>query len=318
MTEMASPSCATAPSFWKWRDVKWPELAPAVDPHSEEPEWKELTVLASLCAVFGIAGFATDKLGFGPAWLHKAFYAVALIAGGWDAAIDSWANIRQRKLDIHFLMLAVAIGAVCGGAWVEAVLLLFLFSASGAMEEFAMDRTHREVNALLKSAPKVATLLWPTGGEREVPVEEIGIGDRLLVKPGEAFAADGTVDKGKSASDESALEFSRSEAARVAELRGKAVSRSEFEKVRADAGVPGAVCSCGTARVTLTRRPSSSAPSRADTAASRPEVEAKKTNPKPRERLVWRSRMTRAETAPNWSKTVLCFLEFFFFLKRTR
>ena len=205
VTEMASPSCATAPSFWKWRDVKWPELAPAVDPHSEEPEWKELTVLASLCAVFGIAGFATDKLGFGPAWLHKAFYAVALIAGGWDAAIDSWANIRQRKLDIHFLMLAVAIGAVCVGAWVEAVLLLFLFSASGAMEEFAMDRTHREVNALLKSAPKVATLLLPTGGEREVPVEEIGIGDRLLVKPGEAFAADGTVDKGKSASDESAL-----------------------------------------------------------------------------------------------------------------
>ena len=205
VSELAEVSCETAPKFWKWREIAWPELEPPVDLHAEESEWKELTVLASICAVFGLAGFATARIGAGPAWLATAFYAVALIAGGWDAAIDSWANIKKGKLDIHFLMLAVAIGAVCIGAWSEAVLLLFLFSASGAMEEFAMDRTHREVSALLKSAPKQATLLLPTGGEREISIDEIGIGDRLLVKPGEAFAADGNVDKGRSASDESAL-----------------------------------------------------------------------------------------------------------------
>jgi len=205
VSELAEVSCETAPKFWKWREIDWPELEPPVDVHAEESEWRELTVLASICAVFGLAGFVTARIGAGPAWLSTAFYTVALIAGGWDAAIDSWANIKKAKLDIHFLMLAVAIGAVCIGAWSEAVLLLFLFSASGAMEEFAMDRTHREVSALLKSAPKKATLLLPTGGEREVSIEEIGIGDLLLVKPGEAFAADGTVDKGKSASDESAL-----------------------------------------------------------------------------------------------------------------
>lgn len=205
VTEFSEVSCATAPKFWKWREVEWPELAPVVDVHAEESEWKELTLLASLCAVFGIAGFVTARIDAAPLWLANVFYAIALIAGGWDATIDSWENIKKAKLDIHFLMLAVAIGAVSIGAWTEAVLLLFLFSASGAMEEFAMDRTHREVSALLKSAPKQATLLPPTGGEREISIDEIGIGDRLLVKPGEVFAADGTVDKGKSASDESAL-----------------------------------------------------------------------------------------------------------------
>jgi Cd2+/Zn2+-exporting ATPase len=55
--------------------------------------------------------------------------------------------------------------------WGEAVLLLFLFSASGAMEEFALDRTQREVSALLKSSPKRATLVWADGSEKEVPVE---------------------------------------------------------------------------------------------------------------------------------------------------
>lgn len=204
-TEFSGVSCATAPTFWKWREVNWPEYAPPVDVHEEESEWKELTVFATVCGIAGIAGFTTQALGIGPTWLPTVLYALALIAGGWDAVVDSWENIKKGKVDIHFLMLAVALGAVCINAWSEAVLLLFLFSASGAMEAYALDRTHREVSALLKSAPKRATLLPPSGGEREIPVEEVGIGDRLLVRPGEAFPADGTVLKGKSSSDESAL-----------------------------------------------------------------------------------------------------------------
>ncbi|HYD83289.1 MAG TPA: cation-translocating P-type ATPase, partial [Opitutus sp.] len=100
---------------------------------------------------------------------------------------------------------AVAVGAMFIGAWGEAVLLLFLFSASGAMEEYALDRTQREVSALLKSAPKTATLVLADGSEKEVAVGELQVGQRVLVRPGEAFSADGSVVKGRSASDESAL-----------------------------------------------------------------------------------------------------------------
>jgi Cd2+/Zn2+-exporting ATPase len=102
-------------------------------------------------------------------------------------------------------MLVVAIGAMFIGAWGEAVLLLFLFSASGAMEGYALDRTQSEVSALLKTAPKRATLVLPDGGEQEVAVEELQIKQHVRVKPGEAFPADGVVLSGKSASDESAL-----------------------------------------------------------------------------------------------------------------
>jgi Cd2+/Zn2+-exporting ATPase len=91
------------------------------------------------------------------------------------------------------------------GAWGEAVLLLFLFSASGAMEAFALDRTQREVSALLKSSPKSALLVLADGSEKEVPVEDLQLKQRLRVKPGQSFAADGVVVSGKSASDESAL-----------------------------------------------------------------------------------------------------------------
>ncbi len=206
--ELSVQSCATAPKFWQWREFAWPEPAiGAADEveFSEESEWRELAILALVCGVFGIAGKLVGHFAVAPGWVQTSLYAVALIAGGWDAAIDTWANIRARKLDIHFLMLAVAIGAVSIGAWGEAVLLLFLFSASGAMEEYALDRTQREVGSLLKSAPKQASLVMPDGRERTVSLDELGIGDLVRVKPGEAFAADGLVRKGKSASDESAL-----------------------------------------------------------------------------------------------------------------
>ncbi|MDX2187991.1 MAG: cation-translocating P-type ATPase [Opitutaceae bacterium] len=201
-TELAGLTCATAPSFWKWRDFSWPEDA-TVEAH--EPEWKELALFAAACGLFGIAGFAAERFGWGPAWLAHALYSVALVTGGWDAAKDTWENIRARKLDIHFLMLAVAVGAVSIGAWGEAVLLLFLFSASGAMEDYALDRTQREVGSLLKSAPKSASRIAANGSEETVAIESIAVGDIIRVKPGEAFPADGVVTRGQTACDESAL-----------------------------------------------------------------------------------------------------------------
>ena len=75
-------------------------------------------------AAWGIAGALA--LYFFPEWpwLAKGFFITGLITGGWDAAVDTWANLKKREIDIHFLMLAVAVGAMFIGAWGEAVLLL--------------------------------------------------------------------------------------------------------------------------------------------------------------------------------------------------
>jgi Cd2+/Zn2+-exporting ATPase len=197
-------SCVTAEKLWLWREMEWPELTPEGEP-VEAPEWKMLATLATVCGAAGIAGTIAERFAPGMPWLGWILFAAALIAGAWDAAIDTWANLRKGEIDIHLLMLIVAAGAVAIGAHREAVLLLFLFSVSGAMEEFALDRTQREVSALLKSAPKWAVVVREDGTEAEVAVETLRVGQRVRVKPGEAFSADGTVVNGKSASDESAL-----------------------------------------------------------------------------------------------------------------
>src|SRR5688500_10067090 len=181
----------------------WPEMREEERP--DEGEWRKLAWFAGICGVAGIAGMVAERWAPGTPWLGKALFLVGIIAGGWDAAVDTWANLKKREVDIHFLMLAGAIGAMFIGAWREAGVLPIVFSASGAMEEFALDRTQRAVSALLKTSPKSATVVLADGVEKEIAVEHLQLRQRVRVKPGGSFAADGVVVHGKSASDESAL-----------------------------------------------------------------------------------------------------------------
>ncbi len=102
-------------------------------------------------------------------------------------------------------MLAVAAGAASIGAWAEGATLLFLFSLSGALEHYALGRTQKEIRSLFRDAPKVATVLDAQGNEREVKVELLKPGMRLLIKPGAQFPVDGEIVKGNTAADESNL-----------------------------------------------------------------------------------------------------------------
>jgi Cd2+/Zn2+-exporting ATPase len=102
-------------------------------------------------------------------------------------------------------MLAVAIGSASIGAWGEGATLLFLFSLSGALEHYALGRTQKEIRSLFHDAPKTATVLEANGSEREVKVELLKTGMRLLVKPGSQFPVDAEVLKGTTAADESNL-----------------------------------------------------------------------------------------------------------------
>lgn len=200
---LEKPSCPTAPKFWKWREFGWPD--PEQMEEQSGVEWRALAVEAAVCGVALTAGFVVEKFFTAPAWVPQALFATSLISGGWDAAQDAWENMRKGRLDVHFLMLAVALGAVTIGAWEEGALLLFLFSTSGALEHYVLHRTHREINALTRAAPKQAHLLLPDGSTEDREVTSLRVGDLLVVRPDELFPVDGTVISGRTAADESTL-----------------------------------------------------------------------------------------------------------------
>jgi Cd2+/Zn2+-exporting ATPase len=196
--------CSTASHFRKWRDIPWPEMG---DTHAHDTgeDWKFLSVLAATCLVFLVAGLILPKFAPGYPWLGPALYIVAMGAGGWDALVDSVAGLKQFQVDIHFLMIVVAVGASAIGHFGEGALLLFLFSTSGALEEFALHRTRRAIDALFKAAPKTARREKSGGEEEIVPVEDVRPGDVLLAREGDAFPVDGEILSGKTAADESNL-----------------------------------------------------------------------------------------------------------------
>jgi len=92
-------------------------------------------------------------------------------------------------------MLVAAAGAAALGAWAEGALLLFLFSIGHALENYAMGRARRAIEALAELAPRTAHVRRD-GQVVELPVEDLRVGDTVVVRPNERLPADGFVVEG--------------------------------------------------------------------------------------------------------------------------
>lgn len=205
-TTIARVTCPTAPTFWRWRDIPWPKVVQRdVEflEHTEEvDEWKVELAAAILCAVFGISAYMLRSYS---SPLSLMGFVLAYVAGSWFTVQEVWLRLKKRSIDVHFLMFAVAAGSASIGAWGEGATLLFLFSFSGALEHYALGRTQREIRSLFREAPKFAILVAEDGSERQIQVEKLQAGMRLLIKPGEQFPVDSEIVKGQTAADESNL-----------------------------------------------------------------------------------------------------------------
>jgi Cd2+/Zn2+-exporting ATPase len=207
---IARVTCPTAPSFWRWREFPLPRFVPRElemeEDHDHEGEWKWQLGCAILCGVFGVVAFLVNRNVSNSGALIYFFYGVAYLAGSWFAAEELRERWRkERTLDVHFLMLAVALGSAAVNQWNEGVILLFLFSFAGALEHYSLERTQREIKSLFREAPKTATLVDAAGVETEFPVERLASGMTLLVKPGSQFPVDAEILSGETAADESNL-----------------------------------------------------------------------------------------------------------------
>lgn len=157
---------------------------------------------SGLCATAAFAGWRLHDIRPSVA---TACFMVAYLFGGWDLARETWKDFRGFRFNTHFLMLMVVPATAALGAWGEGALLLVLFSASAALEQYAMSRTRSAIGALLRGAPKSAVVLTDDGGAREVPVDDVQTGMTVRVAPGQQVPVDIRVVAGGSACDESSL-----------------------------------------------------------------------------------------------------------------
>lgn len=130
--------------------------------------------------------------------------AAALLVGAYTFVPSTLRRLANGKIGVGTLMTIAAVGAVILGEVGEAAMLAFLFSISEGLEEYSLARTRRGLRALLSLVPEQATVLRQ-GAEIVVAAAALRVGDRMLVKPGERIATDGTIRDGRTALDVSAI-----------------------------------------------------------------------------------------------------------------
>ena len=138
------------------------------------------------------------------AWLVLIFNITSYIAGGFFGAKTAVKSLLERRIDVDMLMVLAALGAATIGQWHEGAILLFLFSLSNVLQEYAIGRSRQAIKSLLKLYPEEAKVRRGNGVVT-VQASEIQVGEVVLLEPGERIPVDGVVLKGRSAIDEASI-----------------------------------------------------------------------------------------------------------------
>ncbi|WP_192484104.1 MULTISPECIES: heavy metal translocating P-type ATPase [Cysteiniphilum] len=171
------------------------------------------SLLTLICALFLIIGFAIHGSyhGFLDALIGEhgmataqpvssiVFYVLALIIGGFFIYPKAWAALKRMRPDINLLMSIAVIGAICLGQWLEAGMIVFLFSIASLLESWSVGKARKAIQSLLEIAPDTANVYCSHHKDIDVKkVEEVNINATIVIKPGERIPLDGVVKEGES------------------------------------------------------------------------------------------------------------------------
>lgn len=160
-------------------------------------------IAAFICALLLILGWQSYQQD----WLVLSLILLfsAYIIGGYASTISGITTlIEEKELDVDLLMIVAAIGAAGLGIWqnnysliLDGGILILVFAISGALENIAMQRTDRNIRSLMENTPETARVI-NNHQEKIIDVNQLELGDRVLVKPGELIPIDAKVVSGQS------------------------------------------------------------------------------------------------------------------------
>ena len=167
------------------------------------PEEQLEVAFTAVNAVAGLAAFLGALAGMNPIAIG-ILYAVSYVAGGYFGVLASIEGLKQKTLNVDLLMIVAALGAAIVGSPAEGAMLLFLFSLSNTLQSYAMDRSRKAIEKLLDLRPSVAMV---RRGSRLVtlPIDQLTLGDVVVVRPGERFPIDGEIISGESDIDQATI-----------------------------------------------------------------------------------------------------------------
>ncbi len=186
--------------------VKLEGIPPVTEENDETtklPVYEKYSTLlfASLLITFG---FLSSFVNGDENILTILLFLTSMLIGGHSLFKVGLQNLVRFDFDMKTLMTVAAIGGAIIGEWAEVSLVVILFALSEELERFSMDKARQSIQSLMTIAPKKA-LIRRNGEETVVHVNDIKIGDKMIVKPGQKIAMDGVVTKGYSAVNQAAI-----------------------------------------------------------------------------------------------------------------
>ncbi|GHV47221.1 cadmium-translocating P-type ATPase [Synergistales bacterium] len=176
------------------------ETAKTRVPHNEHEEWtRRATQLA------GVAIFATAMIFDFTKPVSLVLFLVSYFLIGGEVLLRALKNIaRGQVFDENFLMSVATVGAFAIGEYPEGVAVMLFYQVGEAFQDAAVNRSRKSISKLMDIRPDFANLKVGNDIQRVSP-EGVGVGDFIVVKPGEKVPLDGVVVDGRSALDTSAL-----------------------------------------------------------------------------------------------------------------
>ena len=181
------------------------ESSPSAPVHL--PRWLERRVLEPAFVAVTLTAIILTSLIH---WLdlpHQIVPVLGVMAyatGGFYGLQASLKSLYERELNIDFLMILAAVGAALVGQWVDGAILLFLFSLSNVLQDYAIGRSRKAIRSLFELYPEVAQVKR-NGTPQTVPISAIQVGEIVLIQPGERIPVDGEVISGQTYVDQASI-----------------------------------------------------------------------------------------------------------------
>ncbi len=177
------------------------QQAEAPKPAVAKPKWELRRAIMSGVAL--AVAYGVEKFG-GPSMVFLPLYLVAMVLGGWGNFKKAARALPRFNFNMSVLMSIAVVGALAIGQYEEGASVAFLYAISEMLEAWTMDKARRSIRQLMDIAPNTARIRR-NGSEVEVPVEQIAVGDVMIIRPGEKLAMDGVIIKGESAINQAAI-----------------------------------------------------------------------------------------------------------------
>lgn len=178
------------------------DLLENIDQDVEQSK-KPLAIFAIGIAVLAV-GYAVELLSLAPAIVSQVIFLIGALYVGHDIIKHGLVELSHKKVKIELLITIATVGAFILGSGEEGALLMILFYLGEYLEHYSLNKSKSSLVKLVKMTPDTA-LVKEGNKEYEKPVNEVQIGDIVIVKPGDKIPVDGMISKGVSSINQASI-----------------------------------------------------------------------------------------------------------------